>query len=461
MRKLYIGRNHQKINTGWMTILLPAMLFLALSGCSVPTSNSRNMSDESGSVASSSGSDLSADNSGADVMELVTRTFSISNMEGTPASADIQVFTEDLGEPDRRSFAVRREVDSSLEPQKAGIYLNIFNEPVEGGTETVIQKMAQGEHVWTYRISAEFFASGYLQTAEGFYIYGTEYAAPGDVSVTYGKLILLDDGGHLLWETDDSSKFIEYHTAIAAEDGIIIFGRRIDNRSDSVVYSMVRKYDRQGQLVFENEQKMTSYYWASGAAFINGKYYVTYLGQGTGILVSILENGEFMEQYRFFAGGKEYTVQDVKAYNGRLYLSCSGPDVDETSFGESLNELLSEYYNAWEANSGTFSDIDMPAEYSGRLSSLFRDQYHAALLICTPDAAVEKIVEIDRSKAGTLSVEGEKLLWHVSRIDVAENALPVLSSRRIEIAATGFELTLDSSGAYLDKSATGFEEIWY
>ncbi|MHB1453736.1 MAG: hypothetical protein ACYCYM_07275 [Saccharofermentanales bacterium] len=408
------------------------------------------------------GCNYSAGNSHSTIKKLVAATYNFSSKQSVPTTSDIEVSGVDLGEADKRTLVVRREAAGKIEPVKTGVYLDIVNEDVSGMLESVVRKMVDGKLAWTYRHGAEFFAAGYLSMPGGFYIYGTEYATPGDVSVTYGKLILLDNNGSLKWEIDDSSRNIDFHTAIMAEDGIVIFGRRVDNRSsDNEIYMMIQKYDKNGKLVLTNELSMPSYYRASGAAFFDGKYYVNYSGQGGGILASVLENGEFMEQYIFTIDEKEYFIQDVKAFNGKLYLSCISYNTSETQFGQTMNELLTEYYNKCQENSGAISGIEMPADYGERLSSLFRDHYGAALLICGPDAVVQKVLRIDQTKPGALSVEGDTILWQTFRVDVAENALPILSSRRVEIAATEFSLEFDESGKYLGKSAKGFEEIWY
>lgn len=448
--------------TATLIITTSLMASLVITGCNYSADTFEDLSKEASTVSSVSSNDISASNSNSNIKKLVATTYNFSSKQSVPTTSDIEVSCVDLGEADKRTLAVRREAAGKIDPVKTGVYLDIVNEDVSGILETVVRKMVDGNLVWTYRYGAEFFATGYLSMPEGFYIYGTEYATPGDVSVTYGKLILLDNNGNLKWEIDDSSKNVDFHTAIMAEDGIVIFGRRVDKSgSNNVIYMMVRKYDKNGKLVFTNELSMPSYFWASGVAFIDGKYYVNYSGQGGGILASVLENGEFMEQYTFTIDEKAYFIQDVKAFNGKLYLSCMGYNTSETQFGQTMNELLTEYYDKWQENSGAMSGIEMPADYSERLSRLFRDHYSAALLICDPDAGVQKVLRIDQTKPGALSVVGDTILWQTFRVDVAENALPILSSRRVEIAATEFSLEFDGSGNYLGKSAKGFEVIWY
>lgn len=395
--------------------------------------------------------------SGSDTMTMVTMETTKFG-ENTSTTSTVPV--------DSSSYDITAGKRASLEDVKYYDYSK-SDGPVQTDVDydahtTKVRRIENEKALWECTIKHTLFDDGFILTTGGVIVYGT--ATENEPWV--GVIAFIDNSGSILCEqTYHYGETARFEKAVADENGITVFGNGYVTSNGTRKWSVViRRYDFTGHVIFSKEIAVEQYGTVSAAARIKSDYLIRLRqNEGSGCLWVVSESGSPIKKLSYLMEGKELAVQDIAYSNGRIYLSCMMEETGSESFNKEFNGLMDTYYKAWEKYNDKSLDagaVPMPADYNKKLIELFQKQYTSVLLICNKEGVPQKAAVVREAKCDKLTASGNFMKWNVIRIDEVKNACPLLSSRRVDMAATGFDL-LFSNGKYSRMQADDAVPLMY
>ncbi len=320
-------------------------------------------------------------------------------------------------------------------------------------TKSIIKRFHGDELLWIRPVDCWIIlglSSGFVEFAEGTILYAT---ARGNIP-SYGIVMMFDNTGNILWEkTSEAEPDSDFTAAVLDNDQIAIFGHRFkDTGSGRQWYFIYKRYNFQGELLLEHERQLEAYQRISTVTLIGDHYLAKRFSHNDSYqLLSISKQGDFIDKISYAENGKEYLIQDIYTYNGKVYLSAMLSNTDAEIFSKEFQDLLMEYYKDYLRD-----DITAPESYNKRLRDLLIERYTAVLLVCDNNGAVEIAYSAPNARAGSFSVTSNQLLqWQVIRIDDVKPVHPGISSRNVDIVATDFRFIFDTNYGMVAKIEIG------
>lgn len=258
--------------------------------------------------------------------------------------------------------------------------------PVDGQSSNEFQesrfaKYKNGEKLWEISFD-EFSIDGYYGDTEfdgsPVLVYGTEPHA--NENGRSARIVALDTNGTILWEavqSTDNARYRIFEVLSDAEGSYLIFSRSGDDRL------CVNKYTKDGTAVFATVHEVGHHTIENVASSETG-YLVhlsSYVTPEYSRIIKLDLEGNLVNDIRYDSGECDFYISDLCEYHGAVYIS-----------GYSTPKAPAGYTNYRDRNILTLIEAIPNAEaLSGEaLTSLFREQFTAVLLICEPDSGTPK-----------------------------------------------------------------------
>lgn len=283
---------------------------------------------------------------------------------------------------------------------------------------------------------------------------------------TYGRLVLLELNGQILWDiTVDNGDVRKYFEKVVCDDnGITVFEtinqplQEVTPNNDGVTYVYsnntleVIRYDYNGNVLQRTEKEVGNYWIKNAAKFGDGWLVQVNDYTRNEYLLKVEADGNFSDTFTYSAQDAEYFITDMFDYNGKIYLSAySVPKLGEgeaTAGGRyDIAGVLNPIFEQ--------EDFDISNE---ELTKRVRANFTAVLLVCNPESGVPgEFYSVEGSLGSKLSKDEKgQLVWKVERI--IDTFLSMMtSSFTIGGACNVYEYTFDQNGTLVSQVKT--EEV--
>lgn len=408
--------------------------------------------------------------------DITLKTFSYEKTIEILNTFSAELYSVDLGTKNQQDLEnlwnYRNALNSSSSINTNGIHYVIGDseEPInELFKKTSIKKYDGQTLLWSSTVEHSLYCeeSNVITSPDGTILYGI---ATEQNSQWYGIVMMFDNNGKLLWEKVSEYSNSEFSAGLLDDGKIVVFGKKYSDfnykRNWIFLYNV---YDMQGNLLKSTQRELGEYSNVSAAVKISDYYLVKFGGfnpsnaRQESELICVSKEGEFIDKYSYSQDGKNYFIRDIYSYGGKVYLSALLPNIESSVFDQKFSELMAEQYEMEEEHAWEFNQpAKMPEEYNKRLRNLFIEQYSAVLLVCDEKGRISTAYTAPNSRGGTFSLSsGNTLQWQVLRVDDVKCVPPMLSSRRVDIAATEFCFEFNENGKLLKKAETGPASLFY
>lgn len=406
--------------------------------------------------------------------DITLKTFSYEKTIEILNTISTELYSVDLGtknQQDLENFWNCRNAFQNTSPTLNNGIHYIIEDSSEAINErypkTNIKKYNGQTLLWSTTVNHSLYCenSNFIECPQGTILYGITAEKN---SQWFGIVMMFDKQGKLLWENISEKADSEFNAGLLDEDQIVIFGKRFYDDFNGIRHwsFLYHVYDLQGNLVKSSQQLLQQYRNVSAAVKIGDSYLVKFSGfnpgdaRETSELITVSKQGTFIEQFTYSQDGKNYFIRDIFSYGGKIYLSALLPNIENVDFEHKFQILESEFSHAWEK--GNSEEIKMPENFKKQLRDLFIEQYTAVLLVCDDNGKISTAYTCPNARGGTFSLSSNhNLEWQVLRVDDVQCASPMLSSRRVDIAATEFRFVFHENGKLLEKDEIGTVSLFY
>ncbi len=285
----------------------------------------------------------------------------------------------------------------------------------------------------------------------GVLLYGIRCDRMSDTFTAFASV--LSEAGEILWEYTHGESITRYEAALLDGDRIVLLGchneQLGEDWSRSTLFTVL---GLDGKVLLSREEPEESYV-QYGALVRLGDTYLAKRNDSE--LVSFSLSGEPLEAKTYLDGMHGYTIEDIIAYEGKVFISASQILLPEAGQADPFADLEREYWAEWKAAGGEDFDWEWQEDYTARI----RERYISTLFVCDSEGKPRQAYRsVGTLPMGELSVNEEGALsWHIAAIDEAEppNRSPALSSLWYDLLVTEFDLTFDGSGRLTGKDEVG------
>lgn len=281
---------------------------------------------------------------------------------------------------------------ASVENYKTPIYYeyNSVYAPVDGQSSNEFQesrfaKYKNGEKLWEISFD-EFSINGYYGDTEfdgsPVLVYGTEPHT--DANGRSARIVSLDTNGTVLWEavqSTDNSLYQIFKVLSDAEGSYLVFSRSGYDRL------CVNKYTKDGAAVFATEHEVGHHAIENVTPSETG-YLVhlsSYITLDYSRIIKLDLEGNLVSDIRYESEECDFYISDLCEYHGAVYISgYSTPKAPADYTNSSNRNIITLMLTLWES-------IPKGETLSAEaLTTLFREQFTAVLLICEPGSGTPK-----------------------------------------------------------------------
>lgn len=304
----------------------------------------------------------------------------------------------------------------------------------ENFDKSIFSKYLNGEKIWEISFS-DIAINGYYGDPESeespILVYGTE---PYTVKVDDGTatLIALDANGNILWKTvqNNGTAYDKIYAVLRNPDGsYTTFGRcGMDNETGD--FLCVNKYSKDGAQIFANILDIRNHTIENVALTESGylMHLSSYVVADFARVLKLDLDGNLVGDFSYESEENDFYIADFCEYNGTVYISGH---ITEKAPQRIVNYGQREVFmlKAELADGKTRSEEE--------LTSLFRDNFTAVLLVCEPDSGTPKeFYSVAGSLGDEVYVSNGSVCWFTKDIIASS-----YSAKSIQIDASGVTTT--------------------
>lgn len=312
--------------------------------------------------------------------------------------------------------------------------------------KTIFTKLDNENEVWSSTLK-NIIVDDYLELGNSILVYGYK-PTWSSIENSYGRIILLDGDGKIIWDIDVNNGFKdEYIASILYNNNELIVFTRGD-----FSYLCFVKYNLMGKKL-DFVKNHVGNYGIKVATRLGDGYLVQLNNYDTGdVLIKVNSDGTISDSFTYTSDNDQYYITDMIEYNNNVYLSAySVPKLDENDGTAGGRYDIAAILNYIFDN----KHFDISKE---ELTNLVRENFTAVLLMCDTNTGIpQEFYSVNGSLGGKLLInEDNNLQWNVESITDTFFS-PATSAFTIYGASYIYKYTFDDSGKIVKQEKT--EEV--